>query len=174
VDVMRQVLSIFQTAEGGPHWISILTVAGWLVTGFFIFTSLVLNRNDRIKQGPWQFSGSQQTKFVELLSGAVKGKIALEYSKADEKRAHDFAVKLKAIFEAAGYDVWGYMPAFIQSSGEPITGVQIQVVKGQPSDEVGSYIQKAFQNIGFEAPGVTRNNNNYPDDTALILVGIKP
>lgn len=169
-----RLLSLFQTADGGWHWVSILAVAGWLATGAIIFATLVVNRNDRVKQGSWEFSKEQVTNFGASLKDAVKGKIAIEYTKADEKRARDFALKLKAIFESSGYDVWGYMLAFIQSSGDPVTGIQIGIKKGQPSDIVGGFIQRAFQKIGFDAQGVVRTDNNYEDDRAVILVGIKP
>jgi hypothetical protein len=169
-----RLLSLFQTADGGWHWVSILAVAGWLATGAIIFATLVVNRNDRVKQGSWEFSKEQVANFAASLKDAVKGKIAIEYTKADEKRARDFALKLKAIFESSGYDVWGYMPAFIQSSGDPVTGIQIGIKKGQPSDIVGGFIQRAFQKIGFDAQGVVRTDNNYEDDRAVILVGIKP
>jgi hypothetical protein len=151
-----------------------LTVISWLVGGAFIFASLVINRNDRLKQGGWEFSKEQEATFSASLKDAVKGKIAIEYTRADEKRARDFALKLKGIFESSGYDVWGYIPAFTEASGEPVTGIQIQIKKNQPSDTVGGFIQRAFQQISIEAQGVVSTNNNYEDDTAVILVGIKP
>ena len=169
-----RMLSLFQTADGGWHWASILTVIGWLIGGAIIFATLVVNRNDRVKQGPWEFSAQQAANFATSLKDAIKGKVAIEYTKADEKRSRDFALKLKAIFESSGYDVWGYMPAFIQSSGDPITGIQIRIKKGQQSDVVGGVIQRAFQKIGFNAEGVVGTDNNYEDDRAVILVGIKP
>jgi hypothetical protein len=66
------------------------------------------------------------------------------------------------------------MPAFIQSSGDPITGIQIAIKKDQPSDAVGGFIQRAFKAIGIEAAAVVSANNNYEDDRAVLFVGIKP
>jgi hypothetical protein len=171
---MRNLFALFQTADGGWHWVSILTVVSWIVGGVFIFASLVINRNERLKQGGWEFSKEQEKTLSASLKDAVKGKIAIEYTRADEKRAHDFALKLKAIFESSGYDVWAYMPAFTQASGDPVTGIQIQIKRNQPSDTVGSFIQRAFKEINIEATGVVSTNNNYEDDRAVILVGIKP
>ncbi|WP_316229041.1 hypothetical protein [Bradyrhizobium sp. SZCCHNR1070] len=167
---MRYVLSIFQTADGGPHWISILTFVGWLVTGALILSSLVINRNDRVRQGPWEFSETQQTELVAALKASPKGKIRIEYSSADQKRARDFALKLKAVFEQAGYDVWGYLGAFHQATGEPRTGLELNVAKGSPSDYVGAGIQKALQGAGFEALGTVGGET----DTVVLYVGIKP
>jgi hypothetical protein len=171
---MRFLLSLFQTAEGGPHWISILTFAGWLVTGGFILTSLVVNRNDRVVQGPWILTPRQESKFIEGLKTAVKGKVALEYSNSDTKRVRGFALKLEELLKQSGYDVWGYVASYIQSSGEPINGIRVEIVKSQSSDSVGAGIQKAFVAAGIEAPGVERQNQNYQPDTALIRVGNKP
>jgi hypothetical protein len=117
--------------------------------------------------------GKAASRLFCLFEGSRKCKIAIEYTKADEKRARNFALKLKEIFESAGYDVWGYVPAFVQSSGEPITGIQIAIKKGTPSEVVGGYIQRAFQKIDIAAAGVVSTNNNYEDDT-VIFVGIKP
>ncbi|WP_143201362.1 hypothetical protein, partial [Bradyrhizobium sp. NAS96.2] len=97
---MKYLVSLFQTAEGAPHWISILTFVGWLVTGCFIITSLVINRNDRVAQGPWILTPAQEAKFVESLKSAVKGKMALEYSNADAKRVYGYAAKLKELLKS--------------------------------------------------------------------------
>ena len=171
---MRYLLSLFQTAEGGPHWTSILTFAGWLATGCFIIASLVVNRNDRVAQGPWVLSPAQESKFIEDLKTAVKGKVALEYSNSDAKRVRGFAMKLKDVLEKSGYEVWAYVASYIQSSGVPTSGIRVEIVKGQPSDYVGAGIQKAFIAAGIDAPGIERQNNNYEPDTVLIKVGNKP
>jgi len=148
--------------------------AGWVVTGGFIIASLVIYRNDRVTQGPWILTPAQESKFADGLKMAFKGKVALEYGNSDAKRVYGFASKLKEVFETSGYDVWGYMPSYIQSSGEPIKGIRIEVVKDQPSDHVGAGIQQAFIAAGIDAPGVERQNNNHPPDTALIMIGTKP
>jgi hypothetical protein len=171
---MRWLLSLFQTADGGPHWISILTFVGWLVTGGFIVASLIVNRNDRIAQGPWILTLTQESKFVESLKSATKGKVALEYANSDSKRVYGLAMRLKAILEQSGYDVWGYVASYTQSSGEPISGIRVEIVTSQPSDAVGGGIQRAFVAAGIDAMGTIRRNNNYEPDTALILVGNKP
>ncbi|WP_210190292.1 hypothetical protein, partial [Bradyrhizobium sp. NAS96.2] len=82
--------------------------------------------------------------------------------------------KAERTAEKSGYDVWGYVASYIQSSGEPIKGIRIEIVKGQPSDFVGHDLQNAFTNAGIDAPGVERQNNNFGPDTALIRVGEKP
>jgi hypothetical protein len=81
-----RLLSLFQTADGGWHWVSILAIAGWLATGAIIFATLLVNRNDRVNQGSWEFSKEQAANFAASLKDAIKGKIAIEYTKADEKR----------------------------------------------------------------------------------------
>jgi hypothetical protein len=145
-----------------------------LVTGSFIVASLVINRNDRVAQGPWVLSPTQESTLVEGLGLTLKGKVALEYSNSDSKRVYGFAMKLKEILERSGYEVWGYVASYIQSSGEPISGIRVEIVKGQPSDYVGAGLQKALIAAGIDAPGIERQNNNYASDTAVIRVGSKP
>jgi hypothetical protein len=171
---MRMMLGLFQTADGGAHWPTLITFAGWLVAGVLMFSSFAISRNDRLKNGPWVFDAKQEAAFEAALSEETKGKIAVEYTKADEKRAYDFAMKLADLLETAGYDVGEYVPAFIQASGPPITGVQIRVKKDMPSDVVGAGIQRAFKTAGIEAAGFVRRDNNYEDDRAVILIGLKP
>ena len=168
------VLGLFQTAEGAPHWPTVLTFTGWVVAGALMFGSFAISRNDRLKSGPWIFDAAQQAAFKKALENNPKGKVAIEYSKADEKRGYEFATKMKALLEGAGFDVWGYTPAFIQSSGPPITGIQIMIKKDTASDTTGGILQRAFKTAGIDAPGYFRNDNNYEDDRALIQIGIKP
>jgi hypothetical protein len=52
------------------------------------------------------FDAAQETAFKKALNNP-KGKVAIEYSKADEKRGYEFAMKMKVLLEAAGFDVWG-------------------------------------------------------------------
>jgi hypothetical protein len=146
---------------------------GWVVSGVLIVLSLIINRNDRIAQGPWLFTEQQLTKFESTLANEIKGKVAIEYSNRDAKRVRGLALKLKEVLAKSGYDVWGYVAGFIET-GELVTGFRIEIVKGQPSDSVGAGIQRALIAAGFETPGYTRAGNNYPEDTAVIYVGMKP
>jgi hypothetical protein len=125
------------------------------------------------REAPWRLTQEQKNKFSAYLKNAPKGKVAIEHSAADGKRSNDFAIEIKNMLEASGYDVWGYMSAFQEASGAPLTGIQIQI-KDQQSDIVGGGIQRAFKAIGIEASGAHRTNNNYADDFVVILVGIKP
>jgi len=166
-------------------------VAGWLATGAFIFSTLYVNRNDRVrsaqelsdtkaqlkdfeeKQAPWKWSEQESGMFATHLKDAPKGKVAIEYIRSDEKRSHDFATKIKDILVKAGYDVWAYMPAFEQAGSAPLIGVAI-LVKDRQSDIVGGFIQRAFNEVGINAVGISRTNNNYEDDRVVIWIGIKP
>jgi hypothetical protein len=177
------MMSLFQTASGSWHWPSILQLAAWLATfavsGFFLFANLNLTRQERVRvaqveeqKGPWKLSDAQRQTFSDHLREAPKGNIAIEYTAADQVRSYDFAVRLRELLIAAGYDVWGHMPAFQQSGAAPLIGIQIGI-KDQ-SDVLGGYMQRAFKAIGIDANGARITNNNYPDDYVVIFVGIKP
>lgn len=43
------MLNLFQTVSGAWHIPSLLTVAGWVVSGILIFIGLRVNRDDRVK-----------------------------------------------------------------------------------------------------------------------------
>jgi hypothetical protein len=174
-----RVLSIFETVSGEWHWPSLLAMIGWLigslVTGAFIVATLYFNWLDREKNGPWRLSPQQESTLMELLKKAPKGRLAVEYTAADQMRAYKFAEKLKEIFVASGYDVWAHMPSFVESGGPALTGLRIEVKKSnEVSDAVGAHIQGAFLAIGFAAPGMNITNNNYADDYAVVRVGIRP
>jgi hypothetical protein len=174
-----RILSLFQTVSGEWHWPSLLTVFGWvvgsLITGVFIFANLYVGRLDREKSGPWQLSQQQEITLLELFKKAPKGRLAVEYSAADQLRAHKFAEKLKEIFVASGYDVWGYMPSFVETGGPALVGLRVDVKKSnETSDNVGGHIQRAFIAIDFDAPGRNITSNNYEDDFVVVRVGIKP
>lgn len=192
---MSSFISLFQTASGSWHWPSVLTTAGWLVgfvvTGFFLFAGLYVNRFERVKsaaemekskgaleqlqeaQQPWQFSAQQRDRFIAALTDAVKGKVAVEYIRSDERRAYPFAMEMKRILDASGYDVWGHVPGFEQAGSAPLVGVGI-IIKDKQSDIVGGFLQRAFKQAGIEAVGMRRTNNNYEDDRAIIWIGIRP
>jgi hypothetical protein len=188
---MPTMISLFQTASGSWHWPSILMAIGWLVTGLLMFATLYANRNDRVKSAhqvdeittqltatqeklaPWKLSDVQEETFMAYLKDAPKGRVAIEYIRSDEKRSRDFAIKIKDMLAASGYDVWGYMAGFEQADSPPLIGVQI-LIKDKQSDVVGGFIQRAFKGIGIEAEGAHRANNNYEDDRVVIWIGIKP
>jgi hypothetical protein len=170
------MLSLFQNASGGWHWPSILAVAGWLigsaVTGGFIFANLTFNRIERDKAGPWRVTESQVERFSNYLKDAPKGKIAIEYSASDQVRAQAFATTIKDLLTRAGYNVWGYMPAFQQTGNSPpLVGIQIGT-KDQ-STAIGEVIRQAFKAIGIDASSARITNNNYEDDYVVIFIGIK-
>jgi hypothetical protein len=125
------------------------------------------------KLAPWTLSDAQEKQFLAYLKDAPKGRVAIEYIRSDEKRSRDVAVKIKNMLVTEGYDVWGYMVGFEQADSPPLVGVQIRI-KDKQSDVVGGYIQRAFDEIGIKAKGVRRTDNNYPDDTVVIWIGIKP
>ena len=164
---------MFQNVSGSWHWPSILLVVGWLISGVFIFANLTYSRNEREKAGPWKITEAQKEKFSNSLREAPKGRVALEYTATDQVRAHALAVILKDMLEKAGYNVWGYMPAFQQTgNATPVVGIQVGI-KDQ-SAVVGEHIKQAFETIGIDARRARMTNNNYEDDYVVILVGIKP
>lgn len=104
-----------------------------------------------------------------------EGKIAIEYVYSDEARGAPFAHKINELLSrATGFDVWGYI-AGRQPSGWVAKGVSIKVKKNHQSDSVGGGIQKAFDAIGIHAQGIFMDDGNqdYPDDRAIIFIGIK-
>jgi hypothetical protein len=125
------------------------------------------------KLAPWSLTQEQKDKFSQILKDAAKGKVAVEHVGSDGKMSLDFAVQVKGLLEAAGYDVWGYIPSSWQPNEVSLVGVQIQV-KSQRSELVGLHLQRAFHAIGIEAEEVHRTSTSYEDDFVIILIGAKP
>jgi hypothetical protein len=125
------------------------------------------------KQAAWTLTKEQKEHFISLLQKAPKGRVAVEYLDADKKRSYEFALEIKGILEYCGYQVWKSIPAFPQSSHNPLIGVQVQV-KDNQSSTVGNPIQKAFQAIGIETGGLHPRSNTHGEDFVVILIGMKP
>jgi hypothetical protein len=174
-------MNIFETADGSAHWPSIITMLGWLigsmVTGGVLLATLHYNRNERVRvaeeKAPWKLSPQQEQVIIERITAGPKGKVALEFSAADRIRVRDFAHTLGALFGSAGLEVWGYIPAFQEAPGPPIVGLRIGVKPGVAAS-VGLSLRDALAAAGLVATVYPNNNNNYADDFAVVMVGMKP
>lgn len=122
---------------------------------------------------PWELTKEQRALLIARLTGAAKGRIAIEYIRSDEARSQRFATTLRDILKNVGYDVWGYMPGFMQTGAPPLVGIRISI-KDQKSSVVGRDIQQAFKAIGIEAEEMRRSDQTYEDDFVVVYVGIKP
>lgn len=168
------MLSWFQTSTGSWHLPSILALVGWLATSATLFATLKVNADERERNGPWKLSSAQVQQFSAALNGAPRGHLAIEYIALDATRSQPFADKLREMLGSAGYNVWGYIPAFQQTGNvAPLVGIRIGTKAGI-SDSVGGPIQHAFETIGITTSHEVIMNNNYADDFVVILVGIKP
>jgi hypothetical protein len=167
------MLSLFEDASGNWHWQSVLTATGWVLAGLVLFLGLWIGKIERDKAGPWKVSEAQRASFLNYLKATPAGKVAIEYTAADQVRSHAFATIVGKMIAGGGYNVWGYMPAFQQTgNAAPLVGVKIGI-KPQ-SRSTGEHIQKAFMSAGIEASIGPEASNNYEDDRAVVYIGIKP
>ena len=185
------MISMFQTANGGWHWPSIVQAVAWLVAGAFILGTIYFNSKDRFrsatqindlrakvsvfeeKQAPWGLTEQQREDFASALKQAPRGKLAIEYSNIASGRVYDLAIDSKDDFKSLGYDVWGYVAGFQVAGGPPIIGIEVQIMDDE-SGRLAEAISGAFSTIGIKSRLTRRNNSNYSPETVVILVGEKP
>lgn len=135
--MMRNVISLFQTATGAWHLPSIFVVASWalgsLVTGVFIFANLKVSRDERInafereqesieaaeqaqsrikeleaQQAPRRITETQKAAFVEATQDGPFGPVVLVTRTAHpNKEQEDFTMQLRQMLDEAGFGVEG-------------------------------------------------------------------
>ena len=92
----RQMLSLFQTAQGSWHVPSILMASSWmigsLVTGFFMVANLRVNRDDRIKSH--RKESAANSKAIALESSLSETQTKLTVAEKDAREAHELARKV--------------------------------------------------------------------------------
>ena len=165
------MLSLFQDASGNWHWPSVVTGAGWLLSTLVIFVGLYIGMIERDKAGPWRLTTAEIERFTGYLKSTPSGKVAIEYTSADQVRSNAFASVLAKMVTDGGYDLWGYMPVFQQTGNvAPLIGIQIGVTSD--SAPTGQHLQEAFRLAGIKAR--IARGGDYGADRATIYVGIKP
>jgi len=80
---------------------------------------------------------------------------------------------LRDVLKDSGYEVWGYMAAFMQADAPALVGIRIST-DNEESGTVGEGLQRAFKAAGIDAQGVRRSDQTYERDFAVIYVGTKP
>ena len=134
---MNYFVSLFQTASGAWHILSILKVSSWLlgflVTGIFLFANLKVNRDDRLeayqkeqqrnveatearakieeleeKQRPRTISAEQKKVFMETTKEGPFGPVVLATrSPLPNKEQENFTMQLRYMLDEAGFGVNG-------------------------------------------------------------------
>ena len=143
------MISMFQTADGGWHWSSIVQAVAWLAAGVCILGTIYFNSKEGFrsatqindlrakvsvfeeKQAPWKLTDRQLEDFATALRQAPRGKLAIEYSNIASERVYDLAMTLKTTFESLRYDVWGYVAGFQRAGGPPLAGIEVQMMGGE-------------------------------------------
>lgn len=126
-------------------------------------------------QEPWTLSETQRQTLAIRLRNAGKGRVVIEYIRSDERRSRPFAEQITGLLRESGFDVWGYMAAFMQAGSPPLVGMQLSV-KNRESEDVAIGLQQALKTIGLDAPVRRRHpqDTTYDDDQVVIDVGMKP
>jgi hypothetical protein len=167
------MLSLFQDASGNWHWPSVVTGIGWTLSTLVILASLYIGMKERERAGPWKLTAEQVERFTSYLKSTPPGKVAIEYTAADQVRSHAFADTLGKMIAQGGYDLWGYMPAFQQTgNAPPIKGIVIGTKAA--AQTTSQRLQEAFKLVGIAAPIQNQGNDNHEADRAVVYVGIKP
>jgi hypothetical protein len=68
---VEPMFSMFETADGGPHWPSIIQAVAWLVAGAFILITIYVGSKDRFRSATR--INDLQRKFLSLRTSKLLG-----------------------------------------------------------------------------------------------------